>query len=180
MSESCARNGGFLPRLRVRCFCWPRVLNVRIAFLAAFTTAGIIVPTGVGAAESVEFSRSQLVIATDTGQHAFAVDIAQTLEQQAHGLMYRESMAIDAGMLFVFDPPRELTMWMKNTFISLDMIFVDEEGRVAHVARNTTPMSEKIISSRGPAMAVIELNAGVTEKIGLQLGDRVLFPKPVP
>ena len=128
------------------------------------------------AGDAVEFARGEVTILTHTGDHIFKVELARTPSQHAWGLMFRESMGPDEGMLFVFDSPREITMWMKNTLISLDMIFVNAAGKIIRVARDATPMSEATIPSGGPSKAVIELNAGTAARIGVQAGDRVFFP----
>lgn len=89
------------------------------------------------------------------------------------GLMRRRSMPQDYGMLFDFKVEEPVSMWMKNTYIPLDMIFVSRSGRVVSIARDAEPLSERIISSGGPVYAVVELNAGAAMRIGLKLGDAV-------
>src|SRR5690625_1710902 len=110
---------------------------------------------------AVEWERDQLVIETRDGQqHHFNVELAQTDEQRARGLMFRESLAEDAGMLFLYQRDRPLSMWMKNTLISLDMFFIDRRGRIVRIAERTTPLSERSISSGRPARAVLEVPGG--------------------
>jgi len=87
--------------------------------------------------------------------------------------MFRQEMADDAGMLFDFGVDAEASMWMQNTFISLDMVFIEADGTVHRIARNTTPFSTDIVSSKGPVRAVLELNAGTARKLGLKSGDTV-------
>ena len=116
-----------------------------------------------------------LTIETASGRHEFQVELAATPEQQRRGLMFRTEMASDRGMLFDFRTEREAYFWMKNTYISLDIIFIRADGRVHRIAAATTPLSEKIVPSRGPVRAVLELNAGTAEKIGLKPGDRVAY-----
>ena len=117
-----------------------------------------------------------LEIVTKTGVHVFSVEMATTEEEKTTGLMYRKELADGKGMLFDFSPEQEVSMWMKNTYIPLDMIFVSRKGRVVSIARNATPMSEAIISSGKPAYAVIEVNAGVADKLGIAAGDAVRHP----
>ncbi len=90
--------------------------------------------------------------------------------------MHRRYMAANRGMLFDFKTEQPVSMWMKNTYLSLDMIFISRNGSVTHVAADTEPLSERIISSNGPAFAVLEVNAGIAAKIGLKVGDRVQHP----
>lgn len=114
-----------------------------------------------------------LTITTNTGTHAFTVEMAETNEQKARGLMFRTTMAPDEGMLFDFRRDDIVTMWMQNTILPLDMIFISREGRVVSVAERTTPYSTDTISSRVPARAVLEVNAGTARRIGLRVGDVV-------
>ncbi|GLR88355.1 DUF192 domain-containing protein [Bradyrhizobium iriomotense] len=117
-----------------------------------------------------------LEIATKSGVQVFSVEIATTEEEKTTGLMYRKELADGKGMLFDFSPEQEVTMWMKNTYISLDMIFISADGRILRIAENTEPMSTKIIPSRGLARAVLEVPAGTAQKYGIRPGDRVAHP----
>lgn len=118
----------------------------------------------------------QLTIKTDSGTHRFVVELALTGEERAVGLMHREQMDEDAGMLFRFDTSRPVAMWMKNTLIPLDMIFIRADGTVANVHQNAVPHSEKVIGSGEPVLYVLELNGGIAEKVGIKPGDRVMHP----
>ena len=118
-----------------------------------------------------------LTVETRSGKdYAFQVELALTPEQQMRGLMYREAMAPDAGMLFVFPDLRRRSFWMKNTVLPLDIIFVGPDGRILNIAENTTPYSTGSIPSTGPARAVLELNGGVTRLLGIGPGDLVSHP----
>ena len=117
-----------------------------------------------------------VVLKTGTGEHTYTVELAETPAEQAKGLMFRRTMAPTHGMLFVYDTPREIGMWMRNTYIPLDMIFIDARGRVHRIETHTEPFSTDIISSGGQVAAVLELNAGQADKIGLKPGDEVLHP----
>jgi uncharacterized membrane protein (UPF0127 family) len=123
---------------------------------------------------SKPFSREVLTIVSGKNSYKFDVELALTDGQQMQGLMFRRSMASDAGMLFVYGREEPTAMWMKNTFIPLDMLFISSEGRVAHIAERTMPMSEAIVSSVGPVLAVLELNAGTVARLGLRLGDFIV------
>ena len=117
-----------------------------------------------------------LQIMTASGRHDFSVEVMRTDEERARGLMYRRFMAANRGMLFDFKTEQPIIMWMKNTYLPLDMIFIARNGSVTHVVADTEPLSERIISSNGPAFAVLEVNAGIAAKIGLKPGDRVQHP----
>ena len=148
--------------------------------LAAAFIAATIALSGLSAcaedAPPAALPTETLIIETSRGSHVFSVELANTDETRQRGLMFREELALDAGMLFDFETPRIITMWMRNTPLPLDMIFISETGRVVHVAENTVPFSEAIVSSRYPALSVLEVNAGTAERIGIRTGDRVLHP----
>ena len=114
-----------------------------------------------------------LTIRTKTGPVKFAVELARTESEQHQGLMYRRDMAADAGMLFLFKRDRYLAFWMKNTYISLDMIFIKSDGTIVAIVPRTTPMSLDHISPDVPAAAVLEVNAGTVEANGIAVGDVV-------
>ncbi len=117
-----------------------------------------------------------LEIVTKTGVHVFSVEMATTEEEKTTGLMYRKELPEGKGMLFDFTPEQEVSMWMKNTYISLDMIFIRADGRILRIAENTEPLSTKIIPSRGLAKGVLEVIAGTAQKYGIAPGDRVAHP----
>jgi len=121
-----------------------------------------------------------LVLKTETGDHNFNIEVATTKREQAVGLMFRRSLPENAGMLFIYEPPQPAAMWMKNTLIPLDMVFVAPDGTVLRIEANTEPFSTKIIPSEGTISAVLELNAGQADKIGLKRGDKVVYPGLVP
>ena len=113
----------------------------------------------------------ELVVDTPLGSAKFQVEMATTAEQRTIGLMHRRSMDRLHGMLFDFHSTRMVMMWMKNTYLPLDMVFIEENGRIAHIARNTVPHSLDIISSVRPVRYVLELNAGEAKKTGLDTGQ---------
>lgn len=117
-----------------------------------------------------------MVFATAKGPATFHVEIMRTPEDRALGLMYRKHMAPDRGMLFDFEQSRPVSMWMKNTLIPLDMIFIRADGTVAGIAHDTVPMSETILSSPEPVRFVLEVNAGIARARGIGPGDKATLP----
>ncbi|MGQ0446668.1 MAG: DUF192 domain-containing protein [Beijerinckiaceae bacterium] len=118
----------------------------------------------------------RLAIVTASGTHEFSVEVMRGGPQLARGLMFRRYLPQDRGMLFDFATERPVTMWMKNTFLPLDMIFIGRAGKIVGLAENTEPLSKKIIHSGAPAYAVLEVNAGTAARIGLRIGDSVRHP----
>jgi uncharacterized membrane protein (UPF0127 family) len=118
----------------------------------------------------------KIAFVTRSGVHEFSVETMRTPAEHGKGLMYRRYMPDDRGMLFDFGRNDVVHMWMKNTYIPLDMIFVGKDGKVVSIARDTEPFSERTISSGGPATGVVELNAGAAAKMGLAVGDEVRHP----
>lgn len=121
---------------------------------------------------------TRLTIVTRAGaRHPFQLEIANTPESRSRGLMFRRELAPDRGMLFEFGAREtEISMWMKNTYIPLDMIFIRANGVIGHIAENTTPLSEATISSNGPVKGVLEVIGGTAKRLGIAAGDRVEHP----
>ena len=118
-----------------------------------------------------------LTIVTRSGQrHAFQVEVARNDADRAQGLMFRRSMPADRGMLFDFGRVEPVAMWMQNTYLPLDMLFVRADGTIARVAANAEPLSTRAIPSGEPVLAVLELNAGTAARLGIQAGDRLDHP----
>jgi uncharacterized membrane protein (UPF0127 family) len=117
-----------------------------------------------------------LEIASRTGVHVFAVEMAVTPKEHEMGLMFRRELPEGRGMLFDFKREQETAFWMKNTYISLDMIFIRSDGRIHRIAANTVPLSEALVPSGGPVRAVLEVIAGTASKLGIAPGDRVAHP----
>ena len=123
------------------------------------------------------FERSTLQIATsDAGLHTFRIWIADTNSRRERGLMFVRQLDVDAGMLFVYDSPQSISMWMKNTKIPLDMLFVAANGKVMRVVEHTQPESLKTIDSGSDVIGVVELNAGTAAKLHIKAGARVIHP----
>jgi uncharacterized protein len=149
-----------------------RAIGVRLGAVLAFVlflAASFGVTAQGGEVDSLE-------IVTAAGRHVFQVEIANNDATRERGLMDRRFMAADHGMLFEFDREAPVSFWMKNTYIPLDMIFIAPSGVVTHIAANAEPLSERIIPSGGPCIAVLELNGGMAASIGLKVGDKVHHP----
>ncbi|MGK9234896.1 DUF192 domain-containing protein [Inquilinus limosus] len=131
----------------------------------------------VRAQEAPPAQAKDLTIETAAGKrYHFTIELALTPEQQQRGLMFRESMAPDAGMLFVFDREEPQAFWMKNTLIPLDMIFIRADGTIANIVEKAAPQTLDPRSSDGPAKAVLELNGGIARFLDIRPGDRVVHP----
>jgi len=120
-----------------------------------------------------EFPKSTLVIDTDKGSQRFSVEVATTQQQQEQGLMFRQSLPADAGMLFDFGTTQPAAFWMKNTLIPLDMLFIAADGHIADIHERAVPLSEATIYSKVPVRAVLGLNGGTVSRLGIHLGDVV-------
>lgn len=117
-----------------------------------------------------------LTVVTASGRHVFQVEVMRTPEQRARGLMFRRFMPADRGMLFDFEQTAPVSMWMQNTYIPLDMVFIRADGTVARIAEQTEPLSTRTIPSGEPVLSVLEVNGGVAARIGLKPGDRIEHP----
>jgi len=121
-----------------------------------------------------DLPREKLVITTSDGTaHVFDVEMALKPAQQITGLMFRTSVPRDGGMLFDWGTPRDSQMWMKNTLVPLDMVFISQDGTIRAIAEDTVPESLAVIDSRGPVRATLELAAGTTARLNMRVGDRV-------
>ena len=117
-----------------------------------------------------------LEIVSKSGVQVFSVEVMRTPDERAKGLMFRRELPDGRGMLFDFSPEQNVSMWMKNTYLSLDMIFIRADGRILRIAENTTPESEAIIPAGGPVRGVLEVIAGTAKKYGIAPGDLVAHP----
>jgi uncharacterized membrane protein (UPF0127 family) len=132
------------------------------------------------AALAAGLPRDVLLVETASSQYRFEVEIADNEDERAEGLMYRQAMADNAGMLFLYPSARPVEFWMKNTVLSLDIVFVRADGTIARIAANTTPMSEDLIPSGEPVLAVLEVKAGIMRELGINPGDRLRNAKYFP
>ena len=117
-----------------------------------------------------------LQILTKAGAHKLRVEVARSPEQQERGLMFRKELPKDQGMFFDLGTERPVSMWMKNTYIPLDMLFISKSGTIVSMVKNATPMSEEVLNSGGAARAVLEVNAGTADRLGIAIGDQVVYP----
>jgi uncharacterized protein len=160
-----------------------------LAVMAAASVAALSLAPDALAQESrppldlTTFPRTSLEITHHDQQHAahhysFEVWIADTSERAEQGLMFVSDLPANLGMIFPLDPPRVETMWMKNTYIELDMLFIQQGGRISKIIERAEPMSLHPLSSDGQVAAVLELRGGQAAKLGLRVGDMVAWRKP--
>ena len=147
------------------------LLLVLTSLLASVTVAVADTPG------EMVFGRSDVTIVTTAGaKYHFTVEVAETPEQLEHGLMFRDSMPEDAGMLFLLGLDEPASFWMRNTFLPLDMLFIARDGRITNIHHNAAPGSTAIISSTEPVTGVLEINGGVAGRLGIHAGDHVIHP----
>jgi uncharacterized protein len=143
--------------------------------ILGFLSALLIVITSAGFPASAS-EQQTLEIVSKSGVHVFSVELAVTEAERERGLMYRKEVPEGYGMLFDFKHEQPVSMWMENTYVSLDMIFIRRDGRILHIAENAEPLSRAIIDSGGPVLGVLEVVAGTAKKLGIAPGDRVSAP----
>jgi uncharacterized protein len=143
-----------------------RLLLVSVLLLAASPAAAL-----------EKFATSELTIESASGPHKFSIELALSEPQMEQGLMWRPVLPADHGMLFDFGAPTRVTMWMKNTLIPLDMLFLDPEGRIVDIHEHAVPRSTDIIAGKVPARYVVELNGGTVARLGIKLGDLATSPE---
>ena len=148
--------------------------NVRAALAALVIFSIFMLPSAFG---GVLFKPASLKIETKSGPVLLNVEVADTEAKREQGLMFRRSLSDDHGMIFLFDGEHEITMWMKNTYIPLDMIFIGNDWRIRHIAYDAEPFSTDVISSMRPASRVLEIGAGQAKKLGVSVGDSVALQK---
>ncbi|MGH8262581.1 MAG: DUF192 domain-containing protein [Steroidobacteraceae bacterium] len=122
-----------------------------------------------------DFPTTRVTIVSASGPHNINAWLADTPEHRARGLMFVRNLPAQTGMLFVYAPEQEhyVSMWMKNTYIPLDMAFIDRSGRIVNIAENTKPLTLDVIGSVVPVVAVLELPAGTARRLQLRRGDQV-------
>ncbi len=149
------------------------VAPMRILLIAVLC----LLPAATSAAASAAPPKSEaLSVLTAKGERRFTVEVVREEADRNRGLMFRKSLAADAGMLFDYDPPQEVSFWMKNTLIPLDIIFIGTDGRIIKIAARTTPLSLEPIPSGGVVRGVFEIKGGGAAKLGINVGDRVRHP----
>lgn len=155
----------------------------KIHIIAILITIAIIMAAYIGLNisepskdEVVAFNREKITIHTKTGDRNYDTEIAKTTKQMARGLMFRESINENEAMIFLFDHPHKINMWMKNTLIPLDMLFIDNSGKVVYIAHNATPKSLSMINAGEiPVISVMELKGGIAQKHNINIGDKVIY-----
>lgn len=148
-----------------------------LAALVIFGFSILTFPVMTSAFGDVLLKSASLKIETKSGPVLLNVEVADTDPKREQGLMFRRSIADDQGMIFLFDAEREITMWMKNTYIPLDMVFIGNDWQIVHITYNAEPFSLDVISSVRPASRVVEIAAGQAKKLGLEVGDSVSLQK---
>ncbi len=142
---------------------------IAVAFFAFF-----IAPESGYAQKNLSFKKDTLrVVKQSGGRYKFNIELARTPAQRQQGLMFREKLPVNSGMLFDYDKAQPISMWMKNTYIPLDMIFINNKGVITHIAKRSVPLSLMPISSNGSVRAVLEVNGGLTDHLGIREGDEV-------
>jgi len=159
-------------------------VRLRLALLLPLLllgTAASLTPAGAAVGDALlplsAFPREQIAVETRSARrHVFTAWRADTPETRAQGLMFVEQLAPGQAMIFVYEPPQYVGMWMKNTLIALDMLFVDGRGCVVHVHERAQPGALDTISADGPVTLVVELAGGTAASLGIKAGDRVVRP----
>ena len=145
---------------------------MRVLVWVTFVVLGL----WVSASPTAPAGQQTIEIASKSGVHSFAVEIADNEAEREKGLMYRKELPEGRGMLFDFHRDQEVSFWMRNTYIPLDMIFIRGDGQIQRIAENTEPLSDRLIPSGGPVRAVLEVIGGTARKLGIAPGDRVAAP----
>ena len=130
----------------------------------------------LAAGPALSAGQHTLEIVSTSGVHVFEVEIADTEAAREKGLMFRKNLPDGQGMLFDFHREQEVSFWMKNTYIPLDIIFIRGNGRILRIAANAKPLSIKLIPSEGPVLAVLEVSGGTADRLSIRPGDRVAYP----
>lgn len=170
--------------IRIRALGWLGILRLTVSGAIAGCSAQSQAPSetqaSAPAAEQNPVNQGLEVIAVTVAsggeRHVFQTEVASTPAEQTRGLMFRESLADDAGMIFPFDPPREASFWMRNTVIPLDMIFIGEGGVILNIEREVEPLTFDSRRSAGPVIAVFEIAGGRAAELGIEAGDHVSWP----
>jgi len=142
-----------------------------------YLAAALVISLVISAHTAMAAGQGILKIQTYRGPVNFVVEYAITPEEKSKGLMNRKTLAQNHGMLFIYQSPKSVTMWMKNTPLSLDMVFINRMGRIRFIEEKTQPNSTRQIHSGGQVSAVLEVPAGTVENHGIKVGDLVVLPK---
>lgn len=142
--------------------------QIRRLLTAVFLLLGLQFSPAAGA--------DSLTIKSQSSEYKFEVEIADDAEERAQGLMFRKNLAPNAGMLFIYPTVQDVAFWMKNTLIPLDMLFIAADGHIVRIEKQATPLSETAIPSGAPVKAVLEVNGGLADELGVKQGDLVKYP----
>jgi uncharacterized membrane protein (UPF0127 family) len=145
-----------------------------LSALATLAAAPAVAQPGVDRPQPRLPTERFVIVKRDGTRLDFTVEMALSPDQQMIGLMFRSEVKPDEGMIFDWGTPRESSMWMRNTLAPLDMVFIAADGRIHRIAERTVPLSLTPVESRGPVRATLELQGGITEKLDIRVGDRVL------
>ena len=145
-----------------------------LAALGTLAASPVLAQVGVDRPQPRLPTERMVIVKRDGTRLDFTVEMALTPDQQTVGLMFRTEVKPDEGMIFDWGAPRESSMWMRNTLVPLDMLFIAADGRIHRIAERTVPLSLTPIDSRGPVRATLELQGGITERLDIRVGDRVL------
>jgi len=156
------------------------IAQPRFRFRATAAVLALVALFSLLTVPAVALPRSELLVQTGSSQFRFEVEIADDATERAEGLMFRQTMADNAGMLFLYPAPQRVQFWMKNTPMSLDIVFVRADGTIARIAEHTTPFSEDMIPSGEEVVAVLEVKAGMMHQLGVRVGDRLKHPTYFP
>jgi hypothetical protein len=148
-----------------------------ILFAGLMLASGAALPQSAAPEPLSAFPQSMLAVKTAGGKVLnFKIWLADTRQREEQGMMFVREMDIHTGMLFMFPENKPVTMWMKNTYVSLDLLFLDAHGKIDYIEASATPESQRIIGPKGAEYAVLELKGGACEQFGIKLGDRVIHP----
>jgi uncharacterized membrane protein (UPF0127 family) len=147
-----------------------------LVLVGGLLTMIVLAITAAAADTPQALHEAPLIIEASGGRFEFQIELAKTPADRARGLMFRESLADDHGMLFDFGRPQPVTMWMRNTLIPLDILFIRSDGRISRIARDAQPLSDRTVESGGPVRAVLELRGGITAERNIEPGDRIIHP----
>lgn len=154
-----------------------RSAGLSACLIAFFFVCSVLLAPGTRLhAEQPDTPRQTVTLVTSTGTYDFKVEVAETREQHSRGLMFRGDLGPREGMIFLYSEPQYVSMWMRNTYITLDMIFIKADGRVHRIETMTEPLSERIIESGDKILGVLEIPGGVASEVGLKPGDLVRHP----
>lgn len=143
----------------------------------SFVMVVALLAVGFATQAQAQCAPDQVELRGDWGQARFSVEVVDTPETRAQGLMFRESLPRSAGMLFIYESPTTASFWMRNTLIPLDMLFVDPEGRVGHIHHNARPRDETPIPGGDNVLMVLEINGGLAQRIGIEPGSELRHPR---